>query len=110
MLSENATKLLAFLQKNGGAWKDNCIDHVFNKPVYASNPDAQRNYWQWEADAYGGNQSRPVAGESVIFSPLISRTFSTLTSDAYQELKTAGLANERNNGYNEYWLYATVQP
>lgn len=106
-LSDLATKLLTYLQQTGGAWEGNCMDHLFDKPQYASNPDAQRRYWQWEADAYGGEHNKPVGSESVLFKQNIERNYSRLTSDAYQELRKAGLANERNSGYNDYWFYAT---
>lgn len=104
-LSNNAQKLLAYLKATNGAWKGNCMDHLFDKPVYASNADVQRIYWQWEANAYGGESNMPVASESVLFKQNIERNYSRLTSDAYQELKAAKLADERNNGYNEYFLF-----
>lgn len=104
-LTANAQKLLSFLKSTNGAWLGNCMDHLFDKPKYASNPDAQQVYWQWEANAYGGGQTRPVGQESVMFTQKIERNYSRLTSDAYQELKAAHLADESNNGYNEYWIY-----
>lgn len=104
-LSTTATKLLAYLQATGGAWENNCMDHVFEKPEYASNPDAQRAYWQWQANAYGCVDNMPVGPDSISFGRTIDRKYSLQLSDAYQELKAAGLADERNSGFNDYFFY-----
>lgn len=108
-ISDTAKKLLEFLQKTGGAWKGNCMDYVFSKPRYESIPNAQRAYWQWETNAYGGNQIMPVGDESVTFTQSIEKTYSSQISDAYQELKKAGLADETNNGYNEYFIFPLIK-
>jgi hypothetical protein len=106
-LSTNAQQLQKILNQTGGGWMGNIMDILFTKPVYASNPEAQKSYWQWEANAYGNGCSRPVNGESVEFTKNIEVDYSPQLSAAYQELRKAGLANERNNGYNEYWIYPT---
>lgn len=106
-LSNNAVKLLAFLKESGGAWEGNCMDHVFNKPAYIKdNAEAQTAYWQWEINAYNYSQSRPVLGVSVEFTPTVELSYSRQLSAAYQELRAAGLASERNSGYNDYWFFA----
>lgn len=103
-LSAAAQKLLAYLIQTDGAWKANCMDAIFNKPSYLTNNEAaQTAYWQWEANAYGYNVERPVCGKSVEF--VSKHNYSWATSEAYQELRAAGLAGEKNNGYNEYWLF-----
>jgi hypothetical protein len=103
-LSNNAQKLLTFLKKSGAAWHQNCIKALFPEPKYESNPEAQTAYWQWEVNLYGNELIRPVGQENIKFIPVDN--YSQKTSEAYQELKKAGLADEKNNGYNEYMLYA----
>lgn len=105
-LSENAQKLNAHLQKNGGAWMQNLIKAIWPEPKYISNDaEAQTAYWQWDVNMYGCITERPVCGNSVLFTP--TDNYSSKISAAYQELRKAGLAGERNNGYNEYWIYPT---
>lgn len=58
----------------------------------------------WDVNFYGNANQRPVGGQSVMFTP--TDNYSKKIHAAYQELRQAGLAGERNNGYNEYWIYA----
>jgi hypothetical protein len=103
-LSENAQKLNAHLQKNGGTWIDSLIKVIWPCPTYISNnAEAQKAYWQWEVNLYGNANSRPVCGESVMFEP--TDNYSSKVSAAYQELRKAGLADEKNNGFNEYFIF-----
>jgi hypothetical protein len=105
-LSKNAQLILNHLQVNGGTWMYNLIEVLYPKPKYESNPEAQRTYWQWETNAYGREQNRPVGMESVLFVPENGCDYSSEVSKAYQELRKSGLAGEKNNGYNEYWIYS----
>lgn len=103
-LSVNAQKLYSILLQTNGAWENNLLDIMFEKPAYIpGNAEAQTNYWQWEANAYGTAQERPVAGNFVKFIP--NDDFSAKLSAAYQELKKAGKANEKNSGFNTYFIY-----
>jgi hypothetical protein len=105
-LSENAQKIFDSLKSNGGNWMHNLIKVLYPEPKYISNDaEAQKAYWQWDVNNYGNANSRPVCGESVLFTP--TANYGSEISAAYQELRKAGLANERNNGYNEYWIYPT---
>jgi len=102
-LSTNAAALYDYLKKTGGAWMQNCFEAIASKPTYKSEPEAQRAYWQYEANMYGQPCERPVGSDHVIFTP--TDNYSVKTGAAYQELRKLGLAGERNNGYNEYWIY-----
>lgn len=105
--SETAKRLLDIL-KNSSEWHQHCTDKLFPAPKYSK--ENRSEYWQHEANIYGNPQNRVILlaeennGVAVFgdFKPNISRPYSSQTSDAYLELKRAGLANERNNGYNEY--------
>ena len=94
-LSVNAQKLYSFLKETGGAWEYKCIEAIYPKPDYLSNPAA---HWQWEANCDGQTYTRPVKG-------IHQENYSKEISQAYQELRKAGLADERNSGYNDYFFY-----
>jgi hypothetical protein len=105
-LSDNAHKLYIFLLKTGGAWKQNCIEALFGKVEYPINGTKEDylEYWQWSANLYGCDENRrSVLGE--IIDIKATADYSNETSKAYQELRKAGLANEKNNGSNEYFFY-----
>lgn len=114
-LSDNAKKLLVHLKKTGGSWDGHCLECLFPKPPYVASCDGnftdeqkremQSNHWQWEADCYGNSFERPVLGEFVEFKS--EKNYRSELSKAYKELKDAGLADERNNGFNVYFFYPT---
>lgn len=100
----------------GGAWESHVMERMFNKPVYSREPEAQRAFWQWEANSYGHSNERPVGAASVMFNPEPEfappacgygprNDYAAQVSRAYQELRKAGLAGERNSGYNDYYFY-----
>lgn len=104
-----AQKLLLELKKTNGGWIDNFADIIFEKPEYPIDREinAHRRYWQWCADMYNTSDTRPV-GSMLTFETFVgSKNYSKQISSAYQELKKLGLADEKNNGYNEYFIYAT---
>lgn len=90
--------------QTNGAWEGNLLNMMFEKPAYIrDNAEAQTKHWQWEANAYGTAQERPVSGRLIKFTP--NDNFSAKLSAAYQELKKAGKANEKNSGFNDYFIY-----
>lgn len=113
-LSANAQKLQAILKENGCIWMSTAMELLFNKPEYPAKgtpnrEELQRIYWQWEADAYSCNSSKPVGDQSVLFISKYSpkTDYCAQTSKAYQELRKAGIADEQNNGTNEYAIFLT---
>lgn len=113
-LSETAQKLLAELIKTGGAWEQSLMDAVFLKPTYPTDKNDREGrikYWTWQANAYGNAITMSVGADhndTMIFPGCEYKdSYAHQLSNAYQELKKAGLADERNNGFNEYWLYPT---
>lgn len=105
-LSDNAQKIYNALKGTSGAWIGNLVKVLYPEPKYISaDAEAQTAYWQWDVNLYGNQHERPVAGVSVMFTP--TGNYNAEVSAAYQELRKAGLAGERNNGYNEYWIYPT---
>lgn len=61
---------------------------------------------------YGGSWSRPINHNSQPaqheeFTKNIPTTYSRQLSAAYQELRAAGLADEKNSGYNDYYFFPT---
>jgi hypothetical protein len=111
-LSENAQRLYGILVQTGGGWEDNLMEMMFPKPAYASNPEARAAYWQYESNAYGHSTvERPLQLESEgryigqVFAPNVEVPYRSQLSHAYQELRKAGLAGERNNGFNCYYLF-----
>lgn len=107
-LSATATALLNFLKANGCQWKQNCIKGIFGNPEYPINGTKQQyiDYWQFDVNIYGNEATYCVMGEWMKFEKNIPVDYASQISVAYQELKTAGLADEKNNGYNEYAFYA----
>lgn len=114
-LSENANKLLEFLNKTGGAWESKCMEALYPKPIYVGTYNKeyskkeieiiQKNHWQWEADAFGNDIKRPVLEVFNYFNS--NDNYSRKTSEAYHELKNLGLAEEASNGFNVYFIYPT---
>lgn len=113
-LSETAKRLLDFLILTKGAWEHKCMEFLFTKPVYPEGDTDRAGkiaYWQWESNAYGNTVSRPIAKleggnfEGMEFSQKVEVCFHTQTMFAYQELRKAGLADEQNSGYNDYFFY-----
>lgn len=106
-LSELAQKLLSALNEKNGGWIGNFADTLFDKPEYPIDRDETkaRHYWQWCADFYNTTDTRPVGGKFETF--VGTKNYSSQVSSAYQELRRAGLADEKNNGYNEYFIYPT---
>jgi hypothetical protein len=119
-LSENAQRFYQALQSlGGGAWESSVMHAMFPQPGYAQNAEARRAHWQYEANAYGHpTVERPVlmpeenngvyVGE--IFNPEPQfagpkNSYAGLVSQGYQELRRAGLARERNSGFNDYYFY-----
>lgn len=114
-LSENSRKLYDILLQTGGGWEQSLMEIMFPKPVYAKNPEARRAVWQYEANAFGHptpervvvmpEESSDGKGVFEVFQPQVPVSYFNQVSQAYQELRKAGLAGERNSGYNDYWLY-----
>ncbi len=113
VVSETSGKLLEFLKQSGGAWIDKCMDIVFEKPKYPTDNDREKRivFWQWESNSYGNTVERPIFDlgngefERMVFTPNVEVDYRTQISNAYQQLKKNGLAFEKNNGFNEYFLY-----
>lgn len=112
-LSPIAEKLYKFLVKTCGAHETKCEDYLFDKPKYPETNDREMRivYWQWESNLYGNKNERVVFElengkyEMMEFYPTVERNYSSLVSDAYQELRRNGLVFEKNNGYNSYTFY-----
>lgn len=104
-LSETSQKLLTALQATGGGWIDSFTKTIFNKPIYPldRDPEKLRDFWQWEADIYNTTDERPIGNNFETFVGV--QNYSNQISKAYQELRKLGLAGEKNNGYNEHWIY-----
>lgn len=108
-MTATAAALLNFLRSTGGAWEQDCINHLFPSPTYPrpeteDRENKQRAYWQHDVNMYGTqSQERPVGERSEVFRA--TADYSKEVSRAYQELRKAGLADERNNGFNEYSFY-----
>lgn len=110
LLSANAQKLYEALKTNGSMGEDKAIEILFPKPLYVGTMDPnysteekekiQREYWQHDINFYGIANSRPVNGVSVDFVP--TANYSDITSEAWRELKKAGLGYAKNIGYNVY--------
>ncbi len=99
-LSFNAQILLDFLKQGPKAdWE--CMNELFPKPKYPSPYDFEgaKAVHQHSVNIYGNSHLYDAYG-------LIEQTefpcYDRQTSEAYQELKAAGLAKESNNGYNCY--------
>lgn len=104
-LSDNAQKLYSFLKTNGAAHETTCIDFFYPAPVYGSTREEKIQYWQHDVNYYGHANNRPVGnGETMDFVP--TGNYAREISAAYQELRKAGLAGERNNGTNSYTFFA----
>ena len=101
-LSKLAEDLLKYLVETDGAWENYCVQALFPRGNYVSNGDNSA-YWQWEANAYGVSINR--LGKE--YNPTVEVSYNALTSQAYGELRAAGLADEKNSGYNDYFFYAT---
>ena len=110
-LSPIAQQLYSHLQTTGGAWLYKCVNSLFPPPIYPAKDDnenrakKQAAYWQWEANLDGYPVERPVGEILVKFTA--TDNYSKKVSAAYQELRKAGLADESNNGFNEYYIYPT---
>jgi len=115
VLTPLAQKLYNFLIQTGGAHESKCEDYLFDKPKYpeTNNREERIIYWQWEANLYGNTNERVVFQledgkyETMTFSPTVEKSYSSITSEVYQELRKNGLADEKNNGYNSYTFYPT---
>jgi len=106
-LSENAQKLYAALLKTNGAHESNLRDILFPPPKYVSG-ELNNEYWQWDVNIYGHPRNVVRNNNSATwdtFKPNIEKCYASQLSEAYQELRKAGLADESNNGYNSYWFY-----
>ena len=109
-LTDNAKKLLSYLEETGGAWEEECIEALYPAPLYPSKDidnnereNLQRIFWKHDANCNGYSQYRPVGNSSILFVP--NDNYSAKISAAYQELRKAGLASEKNSGYNDYFFY-----
>lgn len=115
-LSKNAQLLLSVL-KQRNVWEDDAIKIFFPEPEYIGTLDpafsneqkesAQVIYWQWETNLYGNAHSRPVLGFQREFKINVEQSYRDTTYAAYVELRDAGYANAKNNGYNTYSYYST---
>lgn len=104
-LSPTAQKLYAILLNTGGDWEHKLTEILFDKPQYVSGTP-NNEYWQWDANMYGHERTVKNDGDNWnTFRPNIDRSYADQTSDAYQQLRKAGLAGEKNNGYNDYVFY-----
>ncbi len=106
--SKVANELYLFLKKAGCSWENDCAKAVFRKPKYPTdnNRQAKIDFWQWETNWYGVPCNRKISeGEWMEFKSTVSVTYADQISKAYQELLKAGLADEKNNGYNNYAFY-----
>lgn len=108
-LTPTALQLYEFLKETGGAWENKCMRAIWPATEYPDkeHPDRenlQRAYWQYDVNMYGyKNISRPVGDSVEIFNA--TDDYSRKLSAAYQELRRAGLAGERNSGYNDYYFF-----
>lgn len=104
-LTPTAKKLYEILLSTGGAHENKLTELLFDMPKYI---DGQPNheYWQWDANVYGIERTVKNEGEKWnTYTQNIKVTYDKQLSDAYQELRRAGLATEKNNGYNSYWFF-----
>ena len=99
-LSENAKTLFDLLVKTGGAWEDDLAKMLFKKPEYIGG-GVNADFWQWEVNMYGSDREM----NGVIYTQNVEVPYRSQVSAAYQELRRAGMAGERNSGYNDYWFY-----
>lgn len=105
-LSPNAEKLYSFLKNNGCQWEDKCAEHLF--PPVPFDINNKRPYYEYQNRFYGNETTFIENGiETILPSCYGDDNYSRQTSIAYQELKKAGLANEKNNGTNTYAFYTT---
>ena len=104
-LSENATKLLAFLKTNGATDEGNCLEHFWPAPKYGTTDNEKLNYFQWHAN-YNGFPAKTTVINTPEIAPNIETPYSTQVSKAYSELKGLGLAGEINRGYDSYAFFA----
>lgn len=81
-------------------WENDAIETLFPKPKYT--PETQAEHWQYEANAYGNELTRPVKGDFITFKMNIARSLWDQTYEAIKELKELGLIVAKNNGFNAY--------
>lgn len=103
-LSDNAKKLYSLLVQTGGAHEEHLIDMMFSKPIYVAG-EQNSEYWQYDANIYGNERTMTFNGITTTYTKNVDVDFAKQVSMAYQELKKAGMAYERNNGYNCYTFF-----
>lgn len=110
-LTTNAQTLYTFLKATGGAWEGACLEAIFPKANYPTDKTASdyadklTAYFQYNANRYGGTEKGYGPCEGVVFTCILDKDYSSQTSAAYQELRKAGLAGERNSGFNDYYFF-----
>jgi hypothetical protein len=103
-LSANAKKLYQHLCECGHLHEMTAASLLFNQPEFIRG-QTENKYWQWTVNSSFFERSYCINEVFVDFKKTIEKSFRSQTSDAYLELKDAGLAEESNNGYNSYTYY-----
>lgn len=109
-ISENAAKMLKALAVAGAMHEDAMRQVLFPAPKYVSaktDPEANALYYEYEALCFGIDRQDMVEHRTIKRALTYQDSYESIASRARIELGKAGLARERNNGFNCYTYFIT---